>query len=146
MECLSRSSTVLRITRGPLVAKLWIQEGELIDAETEGARGEVAFRRMLAWKSGTFENLPAEPNVNAPSHKPINALLLESAQAMDEKANPSTEPESVESQPPQDDLETVPAHARRRGICRRRPAEGEGEPEALGTQTAAIRRLDATRR
>src|SRR5208282_6168669 len=27
MECLSRSSTVLRITRGPLVAKLWIQDG-----------------------------------------------------------------------------------------------------------------------
>ena len=43
MECLSRSSTVLRITRGPLVAKLWIQDGELMDAECEGARGEAAF-------------------------------------------------------------------------------------------------------
>src|SRR5664280_496995 len=61
MECLSRSSTILRITRGPLVAKLWIQDGELIDAETEGARGEAAFQRALAWKTGTFENLPAEP-------------------------------------------------------------------------------------
>jgi len=35
MECLSRSSTVLRITRGPLVAKLWFQEGELLDAVSE---------------------------------------------------------------------------------------------------------------
>src|SRR5271170_5984923 len=35
MECLSRSSTILRISRGPLVAKLWIQDGELIDAEAE---------------------------------------------------------------------------------------------------------------
>ena len=33
MECLARSSTVLRITRGSLVARLWIQEGELTDAE-----------------------------------------------------------------------------------------------------------------
>ncbi|HZI33695.1 MAG TPA: response regulator, partial [Candidatus Binatia bacterium] len=40
MECLSRSSTVLRITRGPIVAKLWIQDGELIDAEAAGACGE----------------------------------------------------------------------------------------------------------
>jgi len=87
MECLSRSSTVLRITRGPLVAKLWIQGGELIDAETEGARGEAAFRRILAWKSGTFENLPAEPKRERTITKSINALLLESAQTMDEAAN-----------------------------------------------------------
>ena len=84
MECLSRSSTVLRITRGPLVAKLWIQDGELIDAETEGARGEAAFYRILAWKSGTFENLPAEPERERTITKPVNALLLESAQTIDE--------------------------------------------------------------
>jgi len=84
MECLSRSSTVLRITRGPLVAKLWIHDGELIYAEAEGARGEAAFRRILAWKSGTFESLPAEQNHERTIHKPVNALLLESAQAIDE--------------------------------------------------------------
>ena len=56
------SSTVLRITRGSLVAKLWIQDGELIDAESDGARGEAAFQRILAWKSGTFENMAAEPD------------------------------------------------------------------------------------
>ena len=86
MECLSRSSTVLRITRGPLVAKLWIQNGELIDAESEGARGEAAFHRILAWKSGTFENLPAEPERERTITKPVNALLLESAQTIDETA------------------------------------------------------------
>src|SRR5882724_5307132 len=84
MECLSRSSTVLRITRGPLVAKLWVQDGDLFDAECEGARGEAAFQRILAWKSGSFENLPAEPGRERTITKPINALLLESAQAMDE--------------------------------------------------------------
>src|SRR5258708_4971785 len=62
MECLSRSSTVLRITRGPLVAKLWFENGELFDAEAEGARGELPFRRILAWKSGSFDNLPPEPS------------------------------------------------------------------------------------
>ena len=85
MECLARSSTVLRVTRGSLVARLWIQDGELTDAEAEGARGETAFLRMLTWKSGTFENLPAEPNRERTIFKPVNALLLESAQAIDEK-------------------------------------------------------------
>ena len=95
MECLSRASTVLRITRGPLVARLWIQDGELIDAEAEGARGEAAFQRILAWKSGTFENMPAEPARERTIFKPVNALLLESAQSMDEAANP-TDPQSAE--------------------------------------------------
>ena len=40
MECLSLSSTVLRVTRGSLVGKIWIVGGELIHAEAEGAVGE----------------------------------------------------------------------------------------------------------
>jgi len=97
MECLSRTSTVLRINRGPLVAKLWLQDGELIDAECEGARGEAAFHRLLAWKTGTFENLPFETGHERTIRTPVNALLLESAQSQDETAHPSAEPESVES-------------------------------------------------
>ena len=97
MECLSRSSTVLRITRGPLVARLWLQDGEVTDAEAEGACGEVAFRRILAWKSGTFENLPPEPGRPRTITRPINALLLESAQTMDENANPSSETQFIDA-------------------------------------------------
>jgi hypothetical protein len=135
MECLSRSSTVLRITRGPLVAKLWLQAGELIDAEAEGACGEAAFRRILAWKSGTFENFPAEPGRERTITKPVNALLLESAQAMDEIENPSSETQFVDA-----------AHRKtiwKLALLTREGAEfviavapeGEGEPEALGTQS-----------
>jgi DNA-binding NarL/FixJ family response regulator len=97
MECLSRSSSVLRVTRGPLVAKLWIQDGEITDAECEGARGEAAFRRLLAWKTGAFENLPPEPDREHTIDKPVNALLLESAQSNDETSQPDTEPDSEET-------------------------------------------------
>jgi CheY-like chemotaxis protein len=135
MECLSSSSTVLRITRGPLVAKIWLQNGELIDAEAEGARGEIAFRRILAWKAGTFENLPAEPTRPRTITKPINALLLESAQAMDELANPAT---GLDSQEEAGHRKTI----WKLGLLARDgaefvvavPPEGMGEPEALGTQ------------
>jgi CheY-like chemotaxis protein len=88
MESLSQSSSVLRITRGPLVGKLWFQAGDLMDAETEGVRGEAAFRQILAWKSGTFESLPPEPGRERTITKPLNALLLETAQVLDESAAP----------------------------------------------------------
>jgi CheY-like chemotaxis protein len=96
MECLSQSSTVLRVTRGSLVGRIWIHGGELIDAETEGTHGESAFRKILEWKSGTFENLPAEPARERTITKPANALLLEAAQAMDETALPAGDGSSQE--------------------------------------------------
>jgi DNA-binding NarL/FixJ family response regulator len=135
MECLSRSSTVLRVTRGSLVAKLWIQDGELIDAEADGARGEPAFQRLLAWKSGTFENLPPEPNRERTIQKPVNALLLESAQSLDETAHPSTEPAAIEDASHRKTMWKL-AQLTREGaeFVLAVPPAGQGEPEALGTQ------------
>jgi DNA-binding NarL/FixJ family response regulator len=131
MECLSRNSTLLRLTRGPLVAKIWLQDGELIDAEVQGAHGEAAFQKILYWKSGTFENLPAEPNRPRAIEKSVNALLLESAQSMDEEQQAQTE--------------VIEKTAHRKTVWRisllaREGAEfvvavpPEGEPEAWGTQ------------
>src|SRR6266404_1181230 len=86
LECLSHSSSVLRITNGPLTGKLWILNGELIDATAESATGEAAFRKILSWKAGNFELLPAEPDRPRTIFKSCNALLLETAQAQDESA------------------------------------------------------------
>ena len=131
MECLSRNSTLLRLTRGPLVAKIWIQDGELIDAEVQGAHGETAFRKILYWKSGTFENMPAEPSHPRAIQKSVNALLLESAQSMDESGEQQTE------------IIEKTAHRKtvwRISLLTREGAEfvvalpPEGEPEAWGTQ------------
>src|SRR6266568_4662040 len=58
LECLSQSSTVLKITNGILEGKIWIQNGEVIDAEAPEATAEPAFGKILAWKTGSFENLP----------------------------------------------------------------------------------------
>ena len=84
LECISQSSSTLRITNGPLTGKIWINNGDLIDAETDGARAEEAFQKILGWKAGSFETLPAEPARPRTIFKPYNALLLETAQAIDE--------------------------------------------------------------
>ncbi len=134
MESFSRNSTVLRITRGPLVAKLWLQDGEMIDAEAEGARGEVAFRRILAWKSGTFENLPPEPDRPRTITKPLNALLLESAQTMDENANPTSETQFIDASHRKTIWKLSLLTREGAEFVVSVPPEGLGEPEALGTQ------------
>ena len=84
LECISRSSSVLRISNGSLTGKIWIQGGEVVDAEAADLRGEDAFQKILSWKAGGFEMLPAEPSRPRTVFKSYNALLLESAQALDE--------------------------------------------------------------
>jgi CheY-like chemotaxis protein len=84
LECISQSSATLRITNGPLTGKIWINNGDLIDAETDGARSEEAFQKILAWRAGSFETLPPEPARPRTIFKSYNAVLLESAQAIDE--------------------------------------------------------------
>lgn len=84
LECLSNNSLVLRITNGPLTGNIWIQNGEVIDATAEGLDGEIAFKGILTWKTGSFESLPAEPEHTRAIQKSYNALLLETMQAIDE--------------------------------------------------------------
>jgi hypothetical protein len=84
LECISQSSSVLRITNGPLTGKIWIKDGELIDAETAELNGEAAFLKILSWRAGGFESLPPDPARPRAIVKSYNGLLLEGAQAMDE--------------------------------------------------------------
>jgi CheY-like chemotaxis protein len=90
LECISQSSSVLRITNAPHTGKIWIQDGELIDAEAADLKGEGAFQKVLSWRTGSFETLPPEPNRPRTIFKSYNALLLESAQALDEQQSQVT--------------------------------------------------------
>jgi CheY-like chemotaxis protein len=84
LECISQSSSVLRITNGGQTGKIWIHEGEVIDAEAGEITGEPAFHKILSWRAGGFESLPAEPSRPRTILKSYNGLLLETAQAIDE--------------------------------------------------------------
>lgn len=99
LECISQSSTVLRITNGPFIGRIWVNQGEVVDAESEDVRGEDAFLKILRWKAGNFEFLPDEPHRPRTIFKSYNALLLESAQAIDEHTNADTSHNRTASAP-----------------------------------------------
>jgi CheY-like chemotaxis protein len=84
LECLSRSSSVLRVTQGALDGRIWVQNGEIVDAATGNFTGEEAFKEILSWKSGNFEILPADPSRPRTITNSYQGLLLDSAQALDE--------------------------------------------------------------
>jgi len=99
LECLSQSSSVLRITNGLWTGKVWILDGEVVDAETDQLSGEEAFRKIFSWRAGTFETLPPEPGRPRTINKSYSGLLLESAQALDESQSQPGATEAFEGSP-----------------------------------------------
>lgn len=100
LECLSGASAVLKITNGRQEGRIWIQNGDVIDATTLELEGEDAFRKILSWRSGNFETLPIDSERPRKIHTSYQGLLLDTAQAMDEaQADPNdTEPEATDTQ------------------------------------------------
>jgi len=97
LECLSQSSAVLHISQGGVSGRIWVQSGEIIDAAAASFNGEEAFKEILSWKSGNFEILPAEPNRPRTIHNSCQALLLDSAQSLDESRGQKTGTETQAS-------------------------------------------------
>lgn len=101
LECLSQSSSVLKITNAGREGKIWVQNGELIDAMTNTLSGEAAFKEIFGWKTGSFEILPPEPNRTRTIFNSYQGLLLDSAQAFDEsKGRPDANSPSDGENPP----------------------------------------------
>jgi len=87
LECLSQSSCMLKIVNGPSEGRIYIQNGEVFDAEAPSLSGEPAFQRILSWKTGTFETMPADPSRTRTIFTSYQGLLLNTAQAIDEAAS-----------------------------------------------------------
>jgi CheY-like chemotaxis protein len=84
LECLSHCSSVLRIVQGAQEGRIWLQNGEVIDAQANQLSGEEAFREIFSWHSGNFEILPPQADRPRTIHNSCQGLLLDSAQALDE--------------------------------------------------------------
>ncbi len=84
LECLTQSSAVVKITSGRTIGYLWFRNGEIIDAATATAKAEAAFKEILSWKVGSFDLLAPDMVRARTIFTPTQALLLDTAQALDE--------------------------------------------------------------
>jgi CheY-like chemotaxis protein len=84
LECMSQTTSMLRINNGIVEGKIWVLNGEVVDAETGDLTSEPAFERILSWKTGSFEIMPGDPNRPRAIFTSYQGLLLNTAQALDE--------------------------------------------------------------
>ncbi|HEY6168965.1 MAG TPA: response regulator [Verrucomicrobiae bacterium] len=89
LECLSLSSSVLRVRQGVQEGRVWFSNGDIIDAVTADLTGVLAFQRILEWKNGSFEVLPPEPERERKIFSAYHTLLLETAHVLDESNAPA---------------------------------------------------------
>lgn len=84
LKCLSRSTQVLKFTRGDgKSAKLYFQRGEIVHAETDTDRGLDAFNDVVSWKGGRVEE-SAEPIAEQTIKKGWESLLMDAVRMIDE--------------------------------------------------------------
>jgi hypothetical protein len=84
MECLARTTQVVRVVSGDDVGYLYFQAGAIVHAMSSGAIGEAAALEILGWDRGSFEPCNAGWPSSATITRPWQALLLTAATQRDE--------------------------------------------------------------
>jgi CheY-like chemotaxis protein len=134
LEGLSRSSSTLKVTNGPLEGRIWFQNGEVIDATTLDLTGEAAFQKILTWKTGNFEVLPPDLDRKRTIVSSFQGLLLETAQVLDEANAESDAPKAAAKKP----VSPLASMVGFRGVSflLSLPLSGQKEPDVWGADNA----------
>jgi CheY-like chemotaxis protein len=81
-----QKNAIIHCEDGERTARIWVQAGQVVDAEVENLAGEAAFYRLLSWEKGTFRvefgSFPRTSRTEAGTQ----ALLLEGMRRIDEAA------------------------------------------------------------
>lgn len=95
-----RSVTVL--LSGPIAGRIWLDAGEIVDAESGDHRGLAALSRLLEAETGLLRTEPPPGQVPRTIDGPFQSALLEAAQQLDERRRddkrPEPEPASVSAE------------------------------------------------
>jgi CheY-like chemotaxis protein len=95
MECLARSSSLLKINAGSVHGSVYVKEGQIIHAESGARTGDDAFNHLMSLAGGEFDVQPfAEPATRSITGS-WEFLLMEAARKWDERS--STTPDSTQS-------------------------------------------------
>jgi CheY-like chemotaxis protein/tetratricopeptide (TPR) repeat protein len=80
-----KKSALVRCENGGQLARIWVHEGEVIDAELGTLGGEAAFWRLMTWESGSYRAEMADTELRQPRiHGGTQAALVEAMRRMDE--------------------------------------------------------------
>jgi CheY-like chemotaxis protein len=110
MECLGRKSSVLDVFTTKARGRIFIEDGQIVHAETGSLQGEIALYGLLALRDGEFNLLTfSEPSQRTISG-PYEFLLMEAARLNDEsgQATPLIEGTPVVDPIPQTLIEGHP--------------------------------------
>jgi hypothetical protein len=108
MECLARSTQVIRVISGDDVGYLYFQRGEIVHAMSSNAVGESAALEILGWETGSFEPCTAGWTSVPTISTPWQALVMRAATARDEARRDETKKRTVVTFPRERTQATMP--------------------------------------
>lgn len=88
LKCLTNVSQVLEFTTGQNSGRIYFDKGAIFHAETKTAQGEDALAQILSWRGGKVVEVTNAPEPPRTIWTHWQALLLQIAQHIDEKAAP----------------------------------------------------------
>jgi DNA-binding NarL/FixJ family response regulator len=85
LKCLARATSMMQFTTWNQRGQLHFQDGEIIHAQVGDLTGVAALQEIFSWRRGNVRESAADPNVVATIECPWQSLLMQVAQAADEK-------------------------------------------------------------
>lgn len=92
MAELEQSSLTLRVTSGGRLGTLYVQQGQIVHAETEDIAGRDAAFNIISWENATIELAPVDTTKKDTIKLPLMQVLMESLKIKDEITGPSEQP------------------------------------------------------
>jgi len=86
LENWQKTATVLCEAGDGRSARVWVRDGQVVDAEVDPVAGEAAFYRLLNWESGSFRVEFGPVDREARTEAGTQALLMEGMRRIDEMA------------------------------------------------------------
>lgn len=125
MAEMERSTFTLRISTEDQTGRLYLLEGNLIDADTSGEKGWDAACHIISWENTAIEIEPADSDRTDAIRQPLMHILMESLRVKDEAR-------SAKGQPAAPKEEAPPG------------PKSEGKPASKGRPAKPIVRLERT--
>lgn len=84
--CAGGKSAKVDFARNTDSGTIYVQEGEIVEAQSGDLRGEEAFYKLMTWKDGTFAAGPCDRYPERSIQLSVMSLLMEAARRNDESA------------------------------------------------------------